>query len=94
MSENKQNMPVENIGYVHRTLCSVLTEMRETHRWGNYSYLGGLIEEAQTYGNRMEAQLEDTAVYKDMKKDYKKMKKKHKKMKKEVAAHKKEQAND
>lgn len=43
----------------NRTLCAVLEEMRKAHATHNYSYLPGLIEEAQTMGNRMEAGLWD-----------------------------------
>ena len=37
-----------------RTICSVLEDMRNSHKSRNYSYLKGLIEEAQSYANRME----------------------------------------
>ena len=43
----------------NRTLCDVLKEMRKIHETRNFSYLLGLIEEAQTMGNRMEAVLND-----------------------------------
>jgi DNA helicase TIP49 (TBP-interacting protein) len=39
-------------------MCDVLYEMREAYKTRNFSYLKGLIEEAQTYANRMEAKLE------------------------------------
>ena len=45
--------------YLNRTLCSVLEEMRDADKTRNYSYLLGLIEEAQSMGNRMESALED-----------------------------------
>ena len=48
--------------YPNRTLCDVLTEMRKACKTLNFSYMKGLIEEAQTLGNRMEAKLSD---YKD-----------------------------
>ena len=35
---------------VNRYLCSVLDEMRECNKSKNFSYLLGLIEEAQTLG--------------------------------------------
>lgn len=44
---------------VNRTICSVLEEMRKTLETRNFSYLLGLIEEAQTLANRMEAGLAD-----------------------------------
>lgn len=43
--------------YLNRTLCDVLEEMRKCCITSNYSYLPGLIEEAQSMGNRMEAGL-------------------------------------
>jgi len=47
----------------NRYICDVLKEMRKCNETRNYSYLLGLIEEAQTMANRMEARLED---YSDM----------------------------
>jgi len=41
----------------HRYLCDVLAEMRKCHETRNYSPLLGLVEEAQTLANRMEAAL-------------------------------------
>lgn len=43
--------------YLNRVLCDVLHEMRECTKTGNYSYLPGLIEEAQSMANRMESKL-------------------------------------
>jgi len=45
--------------YPNRLICTVLEEMRKCHETRNYAYLPGLIEEAQTLANRMEAKLED-----------------------------------
>lgn len=42
-----------------RTLCEVLEEMRKCVKTLNFSYLLGLIEEAQVLGNRMESGLGD-----------------------------------
>ncbi len=42
---------------MNRTLCDVLAEIRKCHETHNYSYLLGLVEEAQTMANRMEAGL-------------------------------------
>lgn len=41
----------------HRYLCSVLEEMRTCYKSRNFSYLLGLIEEAQVLGERMESAL-------------------------------------
>ncbi len=43
----------------NRTLCNVLDEMRKANKTRNYSSLLGLIEEAQSMGNRMESALYD-----------------------------------
>lgn len=43
----------------NRFLCDVLDEMRKCHETRNFSYMLGLIEEAQVLGNRMEAALDD-----------------------------------
>lgn len=45
--------------FPNRTLCDVLAEMRKANDTRNYSYLLGLIEEAQHLGSRMEAGLGD-----------------------------------
>ena len=45
--------------YVNRTLCDVLEEMRKCNETHNFSYLLGLIEEAQSMGNKMDAALQD-----------------------------------
>ena len=43
--------------FVNRSLCDVLEEMRKCFETRNFSPMLGLIEEAQTMGNRMEAAL-------------------------------------
>jgi hypothetical protein len=45
--------------YVNRTICDVLQEMRKCYETRNFAPLMGLIEEAQTKANRMEAGLYD-----------------------------------
>lgn len=64
----------------NRTLCDVFEAMREMHKTRNFSYLIGLIEEAQNMANRMEAALYDQRAFKNMEIRYKKMRK-------EVEAH-------
>lgn len=59
----------------NRYICDVLKEMRTCHETRNYGYLLGLIEEAQTLANRMEAGLEDFGDYKDMLRAKKQLKK-------------------
>jgi hypothetical protein len=51
------------MSYPNRTLCDVLDEMRKCNKTKNYSYLPGLIEEAQSMANRMEAALSDKHDY-------------------------------
>lgn len=43
----------------NRYLCTVLEEMRTCHKTRNFSYLIGLIEEAQVLAERMESALSD-----------------------------------
>ena len=50
--------------YPNRYLCEVLDEMRKCFKTCNFSYLPGLIEEAQTLANRMEAKLNDMSDHK------------------------------
>lgn len=47
------------MSYLNRNLCEVLQDMRTCHKNRNYAGLKGLIEEAQTMGNRMEDGLEE-----------------------------------
>ena len=65
--------------FLSRTMCDVLKEMRDCGKTQNYSYLIGLIEEAQSMANRMEAALEDV-------KDIKRLQDKKSKLRKEVKA--------
>ena len=65
---------------VNRYLCSVLDEMRECNKSKNFSYLLGLIEEAQTLGSRMEAKLFEIKDFEHLHKDIAKLKKQKKKL--------------
>jgi pyrimidine operon attenuation protein/uracil phosphoribosyltransferase len=65
---------------VNRYLCSVLDEMRECTKTLNFSYLLGLIEEAQTLANRMEAKLYDIKDFERLRDDIAKLKKQKKKL--------------
>jgi hypothetical protein len=67
-----------------RAMCSVLDEMRSCCKTGNYSYLPSLIEEAQSYANRMEAALHRNNDWKWRKKDRKAMEKQVKQKQKEL----------
>lgn len=72
--------------WLNRTLCNVLEEMRKAHETRNYSYLDGLIEEAQSMANKMESGLGD-------KSDFQEMLKKKAELKKEIEALEKEKAD-
>ena len=62
----------------NKYLCSVLDEMRECTKTLNFSYLLGLIEEAQTLGNRMEAKLYEIKDFERLHEDIRDLKKKKK----------------
>lgn len=47
----------------NRYLCTVLQEMRTCYKTRNFSYLLGLIEEAQVMGDRMESALGEKSDY-------------------------------
>lgn len=70
------HQPAANTDPWNRTLCSVLEEMRKCFETRNFAALPGLVEEAQTYGNRMEAKLSDVKDYERLKKRYKNLKEK------------------
>ena len=57
----------------NRYICDVLSEMHKAHESHNYSYLPGLIEEAQSIVNRMEAKLYDLKDHERLLKDVKKL---------------------
>lgn len=56
--------------WLNRTLCDVLNEMRDCHKTRNYSYLPGLIEEAQAMANRMESALTSIKDIKRMESEF------------------------
>ena len=68
----------------NRLLCAVLDEMRECVKTTNFSYLPGLIEEAQSLANRMEAHLYEIKDFNRLHKDIKALKKKKKKLEDKV----------
>ena len=68
----------------NRLICAVFDEMRDCVKTLNFSYLSGLIEEAQSLGNRMESHLYDIKDLNHLHKDIKALKKKKKKLKEEV----------
>ena len=68
----------------NRLLCAVFDEMRACVKTGNFSYLLGLIEEAQTLANRMESRLYDMKDYDHLLDDIRDLKKKKKNLEKIV----------
>lgn len=68
----------------NRTLCAVLDEMRKAYETRNFSYLVGLIEEAQSMGNKMEAALYDKHDYNSLKDAIKKLEKQRLALKEEI----------
>jgi len=70
----------------NRYLCDVLDEMRKCVKTLNFSYLLGLIEEAQTLGSRMESKLFDIKDFDRLHEEIRDLKKKKKKLEKEVEA--------
>ena len=74
----------------NRYICNVLEEMRSCYKTRNFAPLMGLIEEAQTLANRMEAGLEDkrdVAYYREqrsqLRDEIRKLEKKKAKLEKE-----------
>lgn len=51
----------------NRTICDVLEELRQCYKTRNFSYMPGLVEEAQSMANRMEAALWDQSDLKSRK---------------------------
>jgi hypothetical protein len=70
----------------NRTLCDVLEEMRKAHKTHNYSYLPGLIEEAQHLGSKMEGALGDLKDIKSFKESWSKERRKLKTLREEITA--------
>ena len=68
----------------NRYLCSVLDEMRECTKTLNFSYLLGLIEEAQTLANRMETKLFEIKDFERLHEDIAKLKKQKKKLEEKI----------
>ena len=72
--------------YISRTLCQVLDEIRECNKTRNFSYLLGLVEEAQVMANRMEAKIETINDYESLKESYKTLEVRKKNLKDEIEA--------
>ena len=70
--------------YESRTLCAVLEEMRKCFETRNFSSLLGLIEEAQSMGNRMEAGLDQKHSLEEWDATWRKKKKELKALEKQI----------
>ena len=68
----------------NRTMCDVLDAMRNAYETRNFSYLLGLIEEAQDMANRMESALYDKRDYRYEQKQIKELKTKRRKLRRQV----------
>ena len=64
----------------NRLICSVLEEIRQAYKTRNFSYLPGLIEEAQTLANRMEAKLYTIKDWEYLNREITRLKKEQKKL--------------
>ena len=69
--------------YLNRTICDVLEEMRKCSKTKNYGAIDGLIEEAQSMANRMEAALYDNRDWEKTREELKELNKELIKLKKE-----------
>ena len=84
----------------NQTICSVLEEMRMCSKTANYSYLPGLVENAQALANHMESALDDKRdliSYNEdrhrLRKEILKLKKEKNKLNKKLGKDKKEDEN-
>ena len=69
--------------YPNRYICAVLDEMRDCCKTLNFSYLLGLIEEAQHLANRMESKLSDISDFEALQTDRDELHKEIKSLRKE-----------
>ena len=70
--------------YPNRSLCEVLEEMRKCYKTYNFGNIIGLIEEAQSMGNRMESKLKDMKDMKELQQERKEAREELKKIYKEL----------
>jgi hypothetical protein len=57
----------------NRFLCDIFTDMRKAVEMLRFDLIPGLVEEAQIYGNRMEAKLDDQNDIKQLLEDKSKL---------------------
>ena len=70
--------------YLNRTICGVFEEMRSCNETKNYSYLLGLIEEAQSMANKMESKIDLIKDFEDLKDKYKELEERKNDLKKDI----------
>ena len=70
--------------YLNRTICDVFSEMRSCNETKNYSYLLGLIEEAQSMANKMESKIDLINDFEALKDKYKELEEQKNELKKEI----------
>ena len=70
--------------YLNRTICGVFEEMRSCNETRNYSYLLGLIEEAQSMANKMESKIDLIKDFEEMKDKYKELVERKNDLKKDI----------
>ena len=70
--------------YLNRTICGVFEEMRSCNETKNYSYLLGLIEEAQSMANKMESKIDLIKDFEEMKDTYKELVERKNDLKKDI----------
>ena len=70
--------------YLIRTICQVFEEMRSCNETKNYSYLLGLIEEAQSMANKMESKIDLINDFEALKDKYKELEEQKNELKKEI----------
>ena len=70
--------------YLNRTICGVFEEMRSCNETKNYSYLLGLVEEAQSMANKMESKIDLIKDFEEMKDKYKELVERKNDLKKDI----------
>ena len=78
----------------NRYICDVLAEMRKSFKTFNFGHIRGLIEEAQTLANRMEAALNERKDYHRWHEMAKKEKKEFNKLRKKTDKERKKKGED
>ena len=69
---------------MNRYICEVLHEMRECTKTLNFSYLLGLVEEAQALASRMEGRLREMKDFDRLHEEIRVLKKKKKKLEEKI----------